>query len=91
MGKIVSAVRYRLADDDRVLVSVNCDEELADIHDDCCRGHPSASTSAHMSSTGAAGATLLVLSGKSPPPQDASAAGSDRVIRPTVIELSIIN
>ncbi|KAK1644753.1 hypothetical protein QYE76_062558 [Lolium multiflorum] len=34
VGKIVSAVRYRLADDDGVLVSVTCDEELAHLRDD---------------------------------------------------------
>ncbi|KAM0885526.1 hypothetical protein ACQ4PT_030285 [Festuca glaucescens] len=34
VGKIVSAVRYRLADDDGVLVSVTSDEELAHLRDD---------------------------------------------------------
>jgi hypothetical protein len=33
-GAIVSAVRYRLADDDGVLVSATCDEELAHMRDD---------------------------------------------------------
>ncbi|CAM0875375.1 unnamed protein product [Alopecurus aequalis] len=34
IGKIVSAVRYRLTDDDSVLVSVTCDEELAHMCDE---------------------------------------------------------
>nr|XP_051229212.1 uncharacterized protein LOC127347020 [Lolium perenne] len=34
VGKIVSTVRYRLADDDGVLVSVTCDDELAHLRDD---------------------------------------------------------
>ncbi|KAM0854680.1 hypothetical protein ACQ4PT_050275 [Festuca glaucescens] len=34
VGKIVSAVRYRFADDDGVLVSVTCDEELVHMRDD---------------------------------------------------------
>jgi hypothetical protein len=33
-GAIVSAVRYRLADDDGVLVSATCDDELAHMRDD---------------------------------------------------------
>nr|XP_020200525.1 uncharacterized protein LOC109786368 [Aegilops tauschii subsp. strangulata] len=33
-GKIVSALRYRLADDEDVLVSVTCDEELAHLRDE---------------------------------------------------------
>ncbi|KAM3310506.1 hypothetical protein ACQJBY_031285 [Aegilops geniculata] len=33
-GKIVSALKYRLADDEEVLVSVTCDEELAHLRDE---------------------------------------------------------
>ncbi|KAE8795662.1 hypothetical protein D1007_29558 [Hordeum vulgare] len=33
-GKIVKALRYRLADDEEVLVSVTCDEELAHLRDE---------------------------------------------------------